>query len=692
VTIAFPELNWNGRRKLPEILAAENVECGLACLAMIGRYYGHDVDLNHLRQRFPVSMIGLSLRGLMTCADKLGFGTRALRADLEALRQVQLPAILHWDLDHFVVLKEARKAGIVIVDPSAGEQTVSWADASNHFTGVVLELQPASDFQPAGGRKSIRISSLWSEGRGLKSAVLQILVLSAALQVVVFAIPFQMQIVVDHAIARVDFELLKVVAIAFTLIFLIQTSLEALRSWAVQVTGQMLIYQMKGNLFRHLIHLSSDFFEKRHVGDIISRMGSSSAIQDAITRGVATAIIDGAMASIAVLLLFVYSWQLGLIVAVTVALSILISWVTFGAMRAKTSEQLITAAKEQSFLMESIRAAVTVKILGREAEREHGWRNLFAKNINSQVQLSRIQIRVSFAQNTINGLSLVLIVYLGAEQVLTGAGMSVGMLIAFLSFRQTFSDRMLSLISQGVQFSLIGLHLERLGDIVTAEREKEIGHVSAVELKGQVELRNVSFKYGSTDNWVLKDLDLTIDAGEFVAITGRSGTGKTTLMKLLLGLYPPTDGRITIDGQNLTEEFARTWRSQVGVVTQDDRLLSGSIADNIAFFDPDLDMARVTIAAQMAQIHDQIQLMPMQYLSLIGDMGSALSGGQRQRILLARAFYRQPKVLLLDEGTANLDEQTEKSITEIIKALKMTRIIVAHRPALLQAADRVVTL
>ena len=692
MTIALSELNWTGRRKLPEILAVENVECGLASLAMISRFHGHDVDLNQLRQRFPVSMVGLSLRGLMTCADKLGFGTRALRVDLEALGEVQLPAIIHWDLEHYVVLKEVRRKGIVIIDPAVGTRTVSWSDASNHFSGVVLELIPTSDFEPINDRSEVKITSLWSESHGLKSTILQILALSAALQIVAFAIPFQMQIVVDQVIARVDFELLTVVAIGFAFIFVIQATLDALRGWAVQVAGQMLVYQMKGNVFRHLMHLSAEFFEKRHVGDIISRMGSSTAIQEAITRGVTTAIIDGIMASIAVVLLFVYSTQLALVVVVAVLLSVVISVATYGAVRSKSTEQLVTSAKEQSYLMESIRAAVTVKILGREAEREGGWRNLYARNINAQVQLSRIQILITFAQSTVSGLSLVLIVYLGARQVLMGTGMSVGMLVAFLSFRQTFSDRMISLISQGVQFRLISLHLERLSDIVTATREVQSDQVSEIDIKGKVEFHNVSFRYGSTDNWVLKEFDLAVEPNEFVAITGRSGTGKTTLMKLMLGLYPPVEGRIMVDDRSLTEEFARTFRSQVGVVAQDDRLLSGSIADNISFFDPALDMVRVHVAAQLAQIHDQIQQMPMQYLSLIGDMGSALSGGQRQRILLARAFYRQPKLLLLDEGTANLDEQTERSITEIIRGLNMTRIIVAHRPALLEAADRVIIL
>jgi ATP-binding cassette subfamily B protein RaxB len=266
------------------------------------------------------------------------------------------------------------------------------------------------------------------------------------------------------------------------------------------------------------------------------------------------------------------------------------------------------------------------------------------------------------------------------------------MLFAFLSFRQTFTDRTIALINQAIQFRFLGLHLDRLGDIVTAAPEvAPATPARPAQVRGAIVLKDVSFRYGAADRMVLQGIDLDIGPGEFVAITGRSGGGKSTLLKLMLGLHAPTGGAVLLDGQSAAPELWRSWRERVGVVAQEDRLLSGSIADNIAFFDPDLDMQRVYAAATAARVHDEIMSMPMQYQSLVGDMGSALSGGQRQRVLLARALYRRPSVLFLDEGTANLDEATEETIADLICSLPITRIVVAHRPALIRRADRVAT-
>jgi ATP-binding cassette, subfamily B, bacterial CvaB/MchF/RaxB len=263
------------------------------------------------------------------------------------------------------------------------------------------------------------------------------------------------------------------------------------------------------------------------------------------------------------------------------------------------------------------------------------------------------------------------------------------MLFAFLSFRNTFNERAVGLINQLVQFRLLRLHLERLADIVAAVPETETTATPQLDVKGAIKVRELSFRYGVADQFVLQDVDFEVAPGEFVAVTGPSGGGKTTLLKLLLGLHRPTSGTIDLDGYRAAPELWRAWRRHVGVVSQDDRLLSGTIADNIAFFDPDLDMAKVQAAAAAAQVHDEIMRTPMQYLSLVGDMGSTLSGGQRQRVLLARALYGQPRVLFLDEGTANLDEETEAAIADLIEKMPITRIVVAHRPALIRRATRV---
>jgi ATP-binding cassette, subfamily B, bacterial CvaB/MchF/RaxB len=678
--------NLGRRHRLPAILAAEAAECGLACMAMIARYYGHNVDLNGLRQRFSLSLAGASLRSLMGIADQLGFSTRALRAEIGALGKVTLPAVLHWDLNHFVVLKSIDRKSAVIHDPAVGIRTLSLEQFSKHFTGVVLELARAEGFEPINARAPMKLSFLWSRLHGFSSAILQVLLLSAALQIATFAAPFQLQLVVDEALAQADRDLLFVIALAFGGLVIVQAAIEALRGWALRILGHLLSFQITGNLVRHLLRLPNDYFEKRNVGDIISRLQSVKPIQAAISQGLVGTVIDGVMASIAAVILFFYSTTLALIVIVAVFLNLVVALAVFPRMKQRMEEEILAEAKEQTHLMESVRAATTVKLMGREAEREGTWRNLHAETTNVSISVGRFELSQRFCHNIITGLQTVIVIYIAARLVLDSRGFSVGMLFAFMSFRQTFTDRAMGLVNQIMEFRLLRLHLDRLADLVTTPAESSAEAPAHIEIVGHIRLKDVSFRYGATDALVLESLNLEINPGDFIAITGASGSGKSTLLKMMLGLNRPSEGAIELDGYRATPERWRAWREFIGVVAQDDRLLSGTIADNIACFDPDLDMVRVQQAAVAAQVHEDILRSPMQYLTLVGDMGSTLSGGQRQRVLLARALYRNPKILFLDEGTANLDEQNEELIADLIAQMPITRIVVAHRPALIRRA------
>jgi ATP-binding cassette subfamily B protein RaxB len=686
----FDELNLGGR-SLPVITASEAAECGLACMAMISRYHGHDVDLNGLRQRYALSLAGASLKSLMGIADQLGFSTRALKVELPALRKVRLPAIIHWDLNHFVVLKSVGSRSATTHDPAFGARTMPLAEFSNHFTGVVLELSRAEGFEPIEARTPMKLSLLWSKMTGWWTALAGVLALSVALQIAAFVAPLQMQLVVDQAIAESDRDLLTVIALGFGALVIIQAAIEALRSWALRVLGHFLSFQITGNIVRHLLRLPSDYFEKRHVGDIISRLGSVKPIQEAITQGVVGTVIDGIMACVAAVILFFYSTTLALIVIAAVLINLGFSLALLPRMKQRTEETILADAKEQTHLIETVRAATTLKLLGREAVREGAWRNLHAETTNASIGLGKFQISQGFIQSTVTGLQTVLVIYFAGIAILSGQGFSVGMLFSFLSYRQTFTDRAMALVNQLMQFRFLRLHLDRLSDIVTTPAEGSADAAGLLQVKGHMRLKQVSFRYGATDPLVLEDVDFEISPGDYVAIQGASGGGKTTLLKLLLGLNRPTGGTIELDGQQATAERWRSWRNEVGVVAQDDRLLSGTIADNIGGFDPDLDMQRVVSAAVASQVHADIMRSPMQYLTLVGDMGSTLSGGQRQRVLLARALYRNPKILILDEGTANLDEQNEALIADLIDQMPITRIVVAHRPALLRRAKRVFT-
>ena len=678
------------RRTLPVVRGAEAAECGLACMAMVARYHGHDVDLNGMRQRFSLSISGATLRSLMDLAGQMGFTTRALRVDVESLAKVAAPAILHWDMNHFVVLKAVRRDGVVIHDPAPGRRVVANAELSKHFTGVVLELGPTPGSKPLQARVPARLRDLWSRMDGLWLALAQILGLSVALQVAVFAAPFYLQLTVDEAIQSGDRDLMTVLALGFGGLVAIQVGITALRSWALQSIGFLMSFQMIGNLVHHLLRLKTEFFEKRHVGDILSRMDSVRPIQNAITQGVVSTLIDGAMAVVAAVILFLYSPLLAALVLGTVVLGLGATFAFYPAQRLRTEDQIVASAKERTHLIESVKASTVVKLMGREAEREGHWRNLYADVTNASFSVGKLSIGMTACQGLVSGVQTVLVVYLAARQILAGDGFSVGMLFAFMSYRQTFTDRSVALINQLVQFSYLRLHLARVADVVHAERESP-GTVAEppAAMRGGVAASGLSFRYGAGDPLVLDGVDLDIAPGSFVALTGPSGGGKTTLLKLMLGLYEPVAGDVLLDGATATRNAWPAWRRCVGVVSQEDQLLSGTIADNIAFFDPHLDMRKVQQAAAAARVHEDIARMPMQYLSVVGDMGTGLSGGQRQRVLLARALYREPKVIFLDEGTANLDQETEAEIVELIGRMPITRVVVAHRPALIDAADEV---
>lgn len=684
------ELLFRRSRRLPVIMSSEAAECGLVCLTMIAQYHGHDVDLNGLRQKFAISISGASLRGLMGIADELNFSSRALRADLGALDQVRLPAILHWDFNHFVVLNSVHLNRLIIHDPARGRMDVSLEEASKHFTGVLLELTPSDPFEAVEAKAPVKLRNLWSSLHGFRQSLAFVLLLSFALQLCAFLMPFQMQIILDDVIGNNDLDLLTIVALAFTFLVVLQVVLEALRGWTLQLFGSQIVFQIAGNVFRHLIRLPSSYFEKRHVGDIVSRMGAIHNIQNALTQGIITSILDGLMALVAGVILFIYAPYLATIVVISILIVALLTIGFYPIIRARSEEAIVASANEQSHMMESIRAATTIKIMGQEGVRENSWRNIYSKSFNARMSTVRADQILIFLQQLVLGLQSMLIIYLGARNILAARGFSIGMLVAFLAFRQAFTDRAHSLVQQGLQFGMLRLYIERLGDIITQEVETRPGTIVPIDAVGDMSIRNVSFRYGSTDRMVLQNIDLDINSGDFITVIGPTGSGKSTLMKLLLGLQLPTSGTILLDGQQAGPDLWRAWRAKAGVVMQDDRLLSGSLADNIAFFDPGMSMEQVIEAAQQAQVHEDITRMPMTYQTLVGDMGSSLSGGQKQRVLLARALYRKPKILLLDEGTANLDPATEEVIADMLTNLDITRIVIAHRPALIDRSNRVV--
>jgi ATP-binding cassette subfamily B protein RaxB len=682
-------VEWPWARRLRPVLQSEGAECGLACLAMIAAWHGHKVNLPGLRQLHPTSAKGATLAELMAVASDLELAPRALRLDVEEIGQLQLPAVLHWDLNHYVVLEKVGSKSLTICDPGAGRRAISLVEFGRRFTGVALELTPTANFVPVEARTRTRLSDLWSKLVSYRGAVFQILSLSLLLQVTALAMPFFLQLSVDEAIGQGDRNLMLLLLVGFAIVHLMNGVVRGLRSWVVMTLGQSLSLQLGGNVVRHLLRLPLAYFERRHVGDILSRIGSISPIQSILSQGLVNVLIDAGLALTTAVVMALISVKLMLLVMAISAIYLAYGFLLFPGLRRRTEEELIARAGEETYLMESLRAMRAIKLHGHEAMRENGWRNLYADVISASYRSRIYGIRLTFGENMLFSLQLLLTTYFGALAVIDEQ-MTVGLLLAFLAYRSSFMGSAVSLVEQAQQWRLIGLHLERLSDIVAHPREEVrlLPRPSRFEAPA-IRIQGLGFSYSPTEPAILDDLSVEIPRGAFVAITGVSGSGKTTLMRLMLGLLPPTSGRILIDGVPLGPASTGAWRARIGAVMQDDQLLTGTLADNIAFFDQQLDMEGVELAAKLARVHDDIMRMPMGYLSLIGDMGSALSGGQRQRIILARALYRDPDALFLDEGTANLDEENEIAIGDMIARLPITRIVIAHRPALVERADQV---
>lgn len=685
-------LQYGWGNKLPTIIQTEASECGLACLAMIADYHGHKVDLNSLRRKFSISSKGATLADLIKLGDNLQMSARPLRLELEELNQLKTPCVLHWDLNHFVVLKSVKRDKITIHDPAVGVRTLKLEEVSKHFTGVALELTPTPDFKPKEIKRKTKLSDFWSRITGVKRVLVQIFVLSLLLQIFAIASPFYMQLVVDDVIVSQDLDLLVVLAIGFGLLMLINVAVTALRSVIILYMSTQLNIQMAANLFRHLLKLPMDYFEKRHIGDVVSRFGSLGSIRNLLTTGLISALVDGIMAIGLLVMMFVYSKLLGFIVIGSVLLYTLLRFALYRPYRQLNEEQIVANAKQNSNFMETVRGVQSVKLFGNEVQRQAVWQNYYADEMNAGIKVGKLNITYNFLNGLIFGVENIIVIYLAATQVIDSL-LTVGMLYAFMSYKSQFTGKASALVDKIIQFKMLSLHLERLGDIVLAEQEKDTeGYESIEKSSGTLEMKDIRFKYSSNEPEILKGINYKVEAGSAVAIVGASGAGKTTLVKILLGLLEQSEGCVMLDDKDIRKIGLRNYRKMIGTVMQDDQLLSGSIADNICFFEPNFDQERIEQCAKMAAVHQDITAMPMAYHTLIGDMGSSLSGGQKQRLLLARALYKQPKVLFLDEATSHLDVGLEKVVNDTVKQLNITRIIVAHRPETIAMTDKVLVL
>ena len=690
------------RSRVPVVLQTEAAECGLACLAMVLGHHGVRTDLLALRQRHAVSLSGMTLTALIDAAARERLASRAVRLELDELRELRLPCILHWDMGHFVVLTSVSRQGALVLDPARGERQMRLAELSKHFTGVALELWPEPGFVARRENTTLSLTDLIGNVRGLGGVAVRLLALSVALEVFSLLHPQATQWLTDQVLVSHDADLLTVMAIGLVLIAVLQQGIGVLRGWLLTTVSASLKLQWRSNVLTHLLRLPVAYFQKRHLGDVMSRFGAIDNIQATLTSAAVESVLDGVMGLIALALMLLYSPPLAAIGVAAVASYALLRWALDGPLMRARDEEIQRSALQSSHLLESIRGIRALKLFSRENARRADWQTLLAAELNAGLRVSALRLVYGTARGLIGAAAEISVMWLGARAVLDGQ-MTLGMLLAFMAYRGQFHQRTTELIGKLADVRLLRLDARRLADIVLTAPEPQ----RSADLPGMpegpdapqrhlphltIDLRGVRFRYGDHEPWVLDGIDLQIPEGQCVAIVGPSGCGKSTLVNLLLGDVTPVEGSVVVGGVDIQRLGKRAWRRVVGAVLQDDALFAGTLADNISFFDPEMDLARVEGCARFAAIWDDILRMPMGLQTLVGDMGTSLSGGQKQRVLLARALYKSPRLLVLDEATSALDLMREQQVNAAIAQLGITRIIVAHRPETVAASQRVVAL
>jgi ATP-binding cassette subfamily B protein RaxB len=659
---------------------------------MVLEFHGCLVDLASIRSRFGVSSKGTSLFQIQTMLRHFGMSARAYAAGVEKLRGLSFPCVLHWNSNHFVVLKGIKGNAYVVHDPALGRQVLEQSEFERHYSGVALVSEPSGDFEPQDLRQRFRLGELTVHLAGVKGLLGYVLFLALAVEILGILLPRQIQWAVDNFSASLSADSVIVMTVAFSAIVAAQAILSIAKNWAFARLGSELNLDWYRKLLAHVLSLPAGFFSSRHVGDVAVKFQSLRTIQGALTKGAIDGILSGLFGVLALGAILLYDARLALVVLAVVLAYALARSLLVGRVVELSRNELMWISATQGDLIETVNGVESIYSANQQGHRTRKNIATLARALEYSLQSARTAGTITPVGQGIFSLSRVLIiaaaVLLSRKEAFTS-----GMLVACVTYADIFYAKTAVLLEKIFELKHLRGHFEGISEYART-RPQDLGreHVDVSSIPASISLRDVGFRYSPSDPWVFRNLNIEIGGGEAVAVIGSSGVGKSTLAKLILGLIEPTEGQILVGGIPLAEVGITNFRKICATVLQDDCLFSGSVSENICWFAEDCDEEAVHWAAKLAAIHDDIVRMPMKYLTGISGRGGGLSGGQRQRIVLARALYKRPRVLLLDEATSHLDVHNERSINSALSGLEMTRIVFAHRQETIRSADRVIDL
>lgn len=667
-------------------------DCGIACLVMIASHYKHVTTVQKLSALINNNSAALSAQDIIFLAETLGFDSRVLRLEPEEISELKTPCMLHWKMNHFVVLESISCGRYNIVDPSRGRRKASLSEINNFFTGVAVEFTPTAAFHP---KKTPAEISLTSLAKGLiveTPTFTYVVIMVAILEAITLLVPLVSQLVIDGAITSHDKDFLLVAVVGGVCLVMFQFTVGVAGDVAKLKLSQRVSLRWSTNLFGHLMTLPWSYFQSRQVGDISSRFSALKPIREFLLTSIITFWVDLAVLLITCVLMVTYSPALFWIVSAACFSYALTQLVSFPFLKNATAERVALSSTEHAYFLESLRSALTIKMSGNIAGRTNHWANRVVDVQNRDTATQKIHIIISAANTLIFGIESMFVLYVAGSLIMESQ-MSIGMLVAFMGFKGNFSTRFSRLIDMTIQWNMQSVYCNRLADIALQEPEHQHARQHfTFEAPITIEMINVSFRHSIQAPWVLKDINLTIPPGESLAIVGRSGSGKSTLAKLIVGLLHPTEGYILINGVRMDECGIANMRTFIGTVLQEDQVLNGTVAENIAGFDLEPCITKIKDASNNANLHNIICKLPMGYHTPITNNCSTLSSGQKQRLYLARALYKQPKLLVLDEATSNLDLHSEQHVISVLKQLPATIITIAHRKETLTIASKIIQL